>query len=128
MGANFQVSTMIAKTEKELEQNWNERIEADLYENGHDSYSGGIGTMGKGLSISKQVFTTYDAAEKAIDERAEKWSPAIAVKMNLDAKEIRKCTEMLAKYNPEAAKKRRAAMRKAAKAGNLYLVGGLCAE
>lgn len=66
-------------TEADLQEQFREMQMIDRYENGH-SYSGGWGQC-RGLSTEAQkIFESEDLATKYLQEVADKWGPAVAVK------------------------------------------------
>lgn len=68
-------------SKEEVKTDFFNRQETDLYENGH-MYSGGIG-MAKGLVFdTTQEFDSINEAAEYLNERIEKWGPAIAVRIN----------------------------------------------
>jgi hypothetical protein len=79
MGANFCTLRYDGNLTKEQVI---DRFESDQeqcrYENGH-SYSGGIG-MANGISFPGKEFETADEAYNWVDETAEKWEAALAVR------------------------------------------------
>lgn len=92
------------------------RCEDERAEFGYDPYSGSLGTkLAHGLEIWHTVYANGDEAEEALDERADKWGPALAAKVRrpsaatarklatLDKKiqRIREATEAGA-YRPKA--------------------------
>jgi hypothetical protein len=70
-----------------LETWWQKRVEEDWYENGHDPYSGGIGTMGDDLVFTGLTFKNSEEAEKYILDHHEKWRPALVVSFKEDGKQ-----------------------------------------
>jgi len=64
-----------------------ERVqEQDRYENGH-SYSGGFG-MAEGLSFSPCTFSDEQMASTWLADNAQKWGPAIAVKVGSETDQL----------------------------------------
>lgn len=63
----------------ELHTEYKERCKDAAHEHGH-SYSGAI-NMSTGLEISRQTFTDENEADNWLADHAEKWGPAIAVKI-----------------------------------------------
>lgn len=65
-------------TEDDLRARFEDEQEQDRYENGH-SYSGGFG-MATGVVITTRTFADENAAYDWLNENAEKWGPALAVR------------------------------------------------
>ena len=84
MGAH-DATRILSGTKKEMIEKWNRMIEDDLYENGHGAYTGGIGTMGRGISKfwDFDCRTQEEAYNKLLEEH-EKWTPAMAVRFRPD--------------------------------------------
>ena len=76
MGANL--DCRIYKSKDEMTKRWKHDVEADLHENGH-SYSGTIGQLTAQLPKFIGKAATVEAAIDMIDEKHEKWNPAVAV-------------------------------------------------
>jgi len=67
-------------SESQLQDIFQEDQETDRYENGH-MYSGGIG-MAEGLRIDhSKKFGSVQEAQDWVDKNADKWGPAIAVRV-----------------------------------------------
>jgi hypothetical protein len=75
-GRNYDLNKM---SMVEVKEQWNEAVESSLYEDGHE-YSGGIGMLGKGFSISNFVAENEEEADHYIVEHHEKWNGAMGVK------------------------------------------------
>lgn len=70
----------VPRSEAELKEIFEKNQEVDRYENGH-MYSGGIG-MAEGLVIDRgKKFGSPRDAEDWIEENAQKWGPALAVRV-----------------------------------------------
>ncbi len=82
MGAHLETYPVTKnKNKDEITKGWNEAIDQDQYDHGHDGYSGSIQTMGKGLTFKSGLHETKEAAEDYIADHHEKWNPAIAVQV-----------------------------------------------
>jgi len=79
MGAVFNTIKVTAATDKEALAGCRAAIEESRYEDGH-SYSGGIG-MADGCRIVGFTFATADEAYDWLEENAEKYGPALGVKL-----------------------------------------------
>lgn len=84
MGANFQSYTFNKfnpGAEKEtIQREWEAMREENLHECGHDSYSGGIGTMAPGVDfVSIRPFESEAEAEEYLADNHDKWDAALAV-------------------------------------------------
>ncbi|MDX5370347.1 MAG: hypothetical protein LPL29_13325 [Alphaproteobacteria bacterium] len=82
MGAVF--SYMVVRGDlphKEVKAKFEAEQDQDRYENGH-MYSGGLG-MAHGLTFRDDVapFKTMDEAYEWVETEAEKWGPALAVRV-----------------------------------------------
>lgn len=63
------------------------RCENERAEYGFDPYSGSLGTkLAHGLEIHRTVYATADEAEEALDDRADKYGPALAAKVREPSK------------------------------------------
>lgn len=81
MGAHFDSICIRATTEDDLKKKYKTYIEQEEHEHGHDAYSGTLATT-SGLSIrSHTKFKDRHKADKFIEENAEKWEEAIAVRI-----------------------------------------------
>lgn len=84
MGASFNLMHATGDRRKVAEE-FQKVQDTDRYDNGH-SYSGGFG-MASGLSFSPQSFAA-DKEEEAVtwlEDNAQKWGPALAVKVGSDS-------------------------------------------
>ena len=80
MGACFDLR-FVEETDKQKAKEIFESMQEECrYENGH-SYSGGIG-MATGLRFTDEVFSGSREAEEWLEDNAEKWGPALAVRFN----------------------------------------------
>ncbi|MFW6122448.1 MAG: hypothetical protein ACOC80_16325 [Petrotogales bacterium] len=80
MGACYVGKFVDTDSEAELKETFNDDQEIDRYENGH-MYSGGIG-MAEGLDIRRdRSFGSVSEARLWVDDHAQKWGPAIAVRV-----------------------------------------------
>lgn len=79
MGACFNSVKVNNPDRKEVQERFREIQETDLLENGH-SYSGTIG-MANGIVFKDKTFPTEYSAEEYVDKTAEKWGPALAVRL-----------------------------------------------
>ena len=80
MGANFQTMNVDNEDKEAVRAKFNKAQHDDRYDNGH-SYSGGFG-MASGLCFDQAQFSDDDAADEWLEENAEKWGDAIAVRVN----------------------------------------------
>lgn len=108
MGSCFDSRTLKASDEKTMREKFS-HIKADACsEYGNDSYAGHIG-MTNGLEVSSKVFKNANEAHNYVESNAQKWGPAIAVKVGdfskvfpvtaTEKKEALKLTELQEKYN-----------------------------
>lgn len=80
MGCEFNFAVLDgATTEAEAIEQVKDIIDTCLYEHGHGGYTGSFAEC-TGVTVSKETFTDFDAAERWLDEHAEKWGDAIIVK------------------------------------------------
>jgi len=79
MGACFDGFTTGAEDKKEVERVFEEKRSEAACENGN-SYSGRI-NMAHGLKFLNKEFESVDQAYSYLDDEAEKWGPALAVKV-----------------------------------------------
>jgi hypothetical protein len=78
MGASYNSNVFTDKSRSEIEKEWGKLVENDLVESGN-SYSGGIGMLGKSIEWTVKHFDNYNAADDYIADNHEKWSPPLAV-------------------------------------------------
>lgn len=73
-------------TREELRPTFVEFQEQCFYDHGHSGYTG---TMAEadGCSITTKEFITNEEAEEWLTEHAEKWGPALVVKVTLNDQE-----------------------------------------
>lgn len=87
MGANFNYKCFKGSESKaSLLETWNTIIEDSLHFDGHDPYSGGFGTMGKGIDEFIKGTRTLQEAEEYLMDNHSKWTPALAVEFQEDNK------------------------------------------
>lgn len=79
MGACFNSVKVNTPDRMEAKKRFLEIQETDLLENGH-SYSGTIG-MANGIVFKDKTFPTEYSAIEYIEDTAEKWGPAVAVRV-----------------------------------------------
>lgn len=85
MGAWIDTHVIDSRSRKEIEAKIADLREHDLYENGHDGYSGSWGqTYGKPRYLST-VFESQRAAEEYLQRHCEKRGPILAVEFYLPA-------------------------------------------
>lgn len=80
MGANFDYRIYPYDTQEEKERAkkcWNSDVEDSQYEDGN-SYSGGIGMLGRGFSIQEDLAKESEAIE-FLEDNHRKWDGAMAV-------------------------------------------------
>lgn len=107
MGACFDSVTFDACDTKVLTEKFREHQDAMCDDNGRDAYAGHIG-IARGLTVSTKVFKTSEEAENYLVENAQKWGPAIAVKVGdfskifpvtaTEKKEVKKLEELKEKF------------------------------
>lgn len=90
MGANFEYETFNGDlSEKELLIAF-EQLKSDKeYEHGHGAYNGTLATT-NGLKINHTVFENESAAVKYVENNAEKWQEAIAVRFKVKETVVKK--------------------------------------
>lgn len=108
MGACFDSLTFKACDEKTMREKFKHYQEEACDERGNGSYAGHIG-IAAGLHVSTMVFKTQQAAYDYLVNKAEKWGPAIAVKVGdfskifpvtaTEKKEVEKLHELQNKFN-----------------------------
>lgn len=108
MGACFDSATFKACEEKTLTKKFSELQESRSYDNGSDAYAGHIG-IARGLTISSKSFKNISEAEEYVQNHAQKWSSAIAVKVGDfskifpvtagEKKEVQKLADMQKKFD-----------------------------
>ena len=86
MGAQFIDMTLKTTNKKEIEEKFKERQEQDIWEHGHDAYNGTFSTVDY-VKIIDRTFSNRDEAEEFCIDNAEKWTYAVAVKIQEDDKE-----------------------------------------
>jgi hypothetical protein len=79
MGAEFSTFTTQAKKE-ELNKIFNDHVEQCFYDLGHAGYTGSMAEC-DGWTLSSKVFVSSEDAEEWLINKAEKWGPAIAVRI-----------------------------------------------
>ena len=80
MGANFQEFQLPQESKESARLQFGKMQDEDRYENGHGAYSGGVGTCA-GLAFHEKEFDTIEEARDYVEERAEKWGNAVAVRV-----------------------------------------------
>ncbi len=108
MGASFDSLTFKACDEQTMRNKFRKYQDDACEEHGSGSYAGHIG-IAAGLQVSTKVFKTKREAEDFLVEKAEKWGPAIAVKVGdfsqmfpvtaTEKKEHTKLQELQNKFN-----------------------------
>ena len=79
MGCNFVSMTVDGSaTEEQVAEHFRHEQDEDRYYNGH-VYSGGMG-MATGLTFTKKEFPNADAAHEWLENHAQKWGRALAVR------------------------------------------------
>lgn len=82
MGACFDAVFVNTTDKVEAGKKLEHILEEDRYENGH-SYSGSIG-MVDGYKFTDKAFDSPISAENWLQENAEKWGPALGVRVTTD--------------------------------------------
>lgn len=108
MGACFDSTTFKASDEKTLKESFSHHQECLRYDNGSDTYAGHMG-IAQGISITSKSFKTVSEAEDYVEQNAQKWGPAIAVKVGdfskvfpvttTEKKEVEKHKELKSKFD-----------------------------
>jgi hypothetical protein len=85
MGACFD-GTVIrdAKNDSEAVSMCYQAIKDSQWENGHGGYSGTLAEANGAEIDSRKTFNSSDDAWEYLEEVAEKWGPAVGVKVNLE--------------------------------------------
>ena len=85
MGAQFD-GTVIrnAKNETEAIQMCHQAIKDSAWENGHGGYSGTLAEAHGATIDRSKTFDNTDDAWEYLEEVAEKWGPAVGVKVTLE--------------------------------------------
>ena len=78
MGACSNFITVKSTDREKVKEAFNEKREADIWEYGHDAYSGTFGTF-SGLAFTGKTFATEGEAREYILDHSEKWENALAV-------------------------------------------------
>lgn len=107
MGANFDSVTFKACDTQTLQKQFEDYQDDMRHEHGSDSYAGHMG-IAHGLNISTRVFKDSKEAHDYVSNYAEKWGPAIAVKVgdfskvfpvtSSEKKEVAKLQELETKH------------------------------
>ena len=79
MGAEFNFTTLSADNDKQALEQGNEVIKQAQYDEGHGGYTGSFAEA-QGCQVVKNDDLEGADAEEWLDERAEKWGPALIVK------------------------------------------------
>lgn len=108
MGACFDSRTLKASDEKTMREKFAQMQEDSCTEYGNDTYAGHIG-IARGLEVSSKAFKSSKEAHEYVESNAQKWGPAIAVKVGdfskvfpvtaTEKKESAKLKELQEKYN-----------------------------
>lgn len=81
MGAIYNEMELDGKlTSEQVKAAFNERREQDGYEHGMGGYSGSF-YEAQGLTFTGREFNTRDEAAEYLDSHAQKWGPAVAVRV-----------------------------------------------
>lgn len=89
MGANFQAYSFSTDDTDVVKSKWKGMVTGSLYEDGHDPYSGGIGTLGEGIDWHlEEIFPSRPAADDYIEDNHEKWGPPIGVRYRDEAGDL----------------------------------------
>ncbi len=86
MGACFDYTTFAASDEKTLKERFSDHQESLRIDNGSHAYAGHMG-IAQGLTIHNKVFQNENEAIDYLEQNAQKWSSAIAVKVG----DFKKC-------------------------------------
>lgn len=81
MGACLDYRVFKTDDRKVIQRDWEEAIERDLRENGN-SYSGGIGMLGREIKWHPVTAPTKEAAEEVLAEKHQKWGGPLAVRFD----------------------------------------------
>jgi hypothetical protein len=85
MGAEF--SQFIARCEKrEITRVFREHVEECRYDHGHAGYTGTMAEA-NGCRMTGKEFINQEEAESWLEENAQKWGPALIVKVILNDQE-----------------------------------------
>jgi hypothetical protein len=85
MGAEY--SQFTARCEKrELTRVFTEYVGECQYDQGHGGYTGSMAET-DGCSLTEEEFISEDAAEEWLMDNAQKWGPALIVRVTLEGKE-----------------------------------------
>lgn len=80
MGAVLHCEVVDGKlSEPELRKWFANYVDECLDQYGHDAYNGTFSTL-RGITVEHRVFENHDAARSYLDQKAEKWGDAVAVK------------------------------------------------
>lgn len=81
MGAEFQ-STVLegGLSKKQVESSFQEIVAQALYDYGHAGYTGTFAEADGIKFPTEKVFDSNDEARRYVDDNADKWGPALAVK------------------------------------------------
>ena len=82
MGAEYNETILDARTPEDARSEFAAVIEGAAWENGHGGYTGTFAEC-PGLTITKQVFDAKDAGTAWLEQNAQKWEDALAVKIRL---------------------------------------------
>lgn len=81
MGANLDSQTFKACNQSELHTAFDRLVDESRIHDGIDAYSGTFATKTDGLQIHDTFFHSEKAADEWMEDRLDKWGPAVAVKI-----------------------------------------------
>ena len=81
MGANFDGVTLRAKNDTEAVAMCRQAIRDSQWENGHGGYSGTLAEANGAVIDRSKTFDSVQSAYDYLEDVAEKWGPAIGVKV-----------------------------------------------
>ena len=83
MGACFNSDFYNETNKQKVKENFEDKQDMDRYENGH-CYSGGIGMADGCKFLDSMVFDNFNDAEDYLLDAAQKWGPALFVRVQND--------------------------------------------
>ena len=79
MGASVDLRTYKFTTIEDIKRQWKDDVDDSLDANGYE-YSGRIGMLGRGFSLSEKIAGSEEEAEEYIVDNHRKWNDAMAVR------------------------------------------------
>jgi hypothetical protein len=84
MGACFDGVSVRSDNERDAVALCYQAIKDSQWENGHGGYSGTLAEANGAEIDRSQVFTSFGDAEEYLEDVAQKWGPAVGVRVEID--------------------------------------------